>query len=65
MKVIFRIKKPRSEFENNYEYMNYAVKIRDTWNEVRDLGCMVVSEDVEVFVVDDDSEAIVEVIDEG
>ena len=65
MKVIFRIKKTRSEFENNYEYMNYAVKIRDTWNEVRDLGCMVVSEDVEVFVVDDDSEAIVEVIDEG
>ena len=64
MKVIFRIKTPRSDFDNSYEYMNYAVRLRDSWNETKDLGCMVIPEDVEVYVVDDDSEPIIEVVED-
>lgn len=63
MKVIFRIKiKDKS---NAYEYMNYARRIRDLWNETKDLDCMVIPEDVEVYVVDDDSEPIIEVVEDG
>ena len=62
MKVIFRIKiKDKS---NAYEYMNCARRIRDMWNETKDLGCMVIPEDVEVYVVDDDSEPIIEVVED-
>ncbi|MBQ6627951.1 MAG: hypothetical protein IJH65_03965 [Methanobrevibacter sp.] len=62
MKVIFRITKDMPTKDR----LVYAERIRDAWNNTKDLNCLVCfGRDVEVFVVDDDSEPIIEVVDEG
>ena len=52
MKVIFKINKPMED----YTYFKLASRIRDLWDRTRDLDCMVVPEEVEVYVVESDSE---------
>ena len=52
MKVIFRIIKNMPVEDRRA----YAERIRDVWNEMKDLDCMVCfGDDVEVYVVDNDS----------
>lgn len=53
MKVIFRITKDSPIIDRRA----FAERIRDVWNNTKDLGCMVCfGSDVEVYVVDSDSE---------
>lgn len=57
MKVIFRITKDCPVSDRRA----LAERIRDVWNSTEDLGCMVCfGSDVEVYVVDSDSEIEVE-----
>ena len=56
MKVIFRLTK----LGTPKEYKELAHKIVTRWEEMPDLGCLVVPPDVEVYVVDSDSEIEVE-----
>ena len=52
MKVIFKINKPMEDFV----YFKMARSIRDLWDRTKDLDCMTVPEEVEVYVVESDSE---------
>ena len=61
MKVIFRLKSVNLSDKENY--MSMAHNIISRWNSMKDLDAMVIPEDVEVYVVDDDSKAEV-VLDE-
>ena len=55
MKVIFKIKSPNITNKENYIIM--AHNIIRSWDNMKDLDAMVVSEDVEVYVVDSDNKA--------
>ena len=52
MKVIFRL----TNLDTPSEYRKLSRKILAQWNEIPDLGCLIVPPDVEVYVVDTDSE---------
>lgn len=54
MKVIFRLKSANLSDKENYKIM--AHNIIRMWDSMKDLDAMVVSEDVEVYVVESDSE---------
>lgn len=55
MKVIFRLKSANLSDRENYIIM--AHNIIRSWDNMKDLDAMVVSEDVEVYVVDSDNKA--------
>jgi len=61
MKVIFRIKSANLSDKENYVSM--ARNIICLWDDMKDLDAMVIPEDVEVYVVDNDSK--VEVVFDG
>ena len=55
MKVIFRLKSVNLSDKENY--MSMAHNIINRWKCMKNLDAMVIPEDVEVYVVDDDSKA--------
>jgi spore coat polysaccharide biosynthesis protein SpsF (cytidylyltransferase family) len=57
MKVIFRITKDCPIIDRRA----FAERIRDVWNNTKDLDCMVCfGSDIEVYVVDNDAEVILD-----
>ena len=62
MKVIFRLKNVNLLHKENY--ISMAHNIINMWNNMKDLEAMVIPKDVEVYVVDSDSEIKVEIENE-
>ena len=55
MKVIFRLKSV--EFFDKEDYISLARNIINAWDNMKDLDAMAIPEDIEVYVVDDDTKA--------
>ena len=55
MKVIFRIKS--AIFADKENYISLAHNIISRWSDMKDLDVIIIPNDVEVYVVDDDSKA--------
>ena len=53
MKVIFRLKS--ANLSDKKTYINLARHIINTWDNMKDLDAMVIPEDIEVYVVNNDS----------
>ena len=51
MKVIFRI-----NTDNFRDYLERATRLKSAWEDSQDLECIIVSKDIDVFVVESDSE---------
>lgn len=51
MKVIFRI-----NTDNFRDYLERATRLKAAWEDSQDLDCIIVSKDVDVFLVGPDSE---------